>query len=66
MGLLLSMECDILIDNFEIVPLGVALGVHVVLEPEVVFDIAYFCDLPEVAIFESGVKDKDVLLIRDV
>ena len=60
------MECEILIDNFEIVPLGIALGFHVVLEPEVVFDIAYFYDLTEDAIFEFGVKDKNVLLIRDV
>ena len=60
------MKCDILIDNFEIVPLSVALGVHVVFEPEVVFYIAYFCDLSEVAVFKSGVKYKYVLLIRDV
>ena len=66
MRLLLGVECDVFVDNFEIVPLGVTLGVHVVLEPEVVFDIAYFGDLPEVAVLESGVKDQDVLLIRDV
>lgn len=57
MGLLLGMQRDVLVDDFEIVPLGVALSVHVVLEPEVVFDIAHFCDLPEVAIFKSGVED---------
>ena len=39
MDLLLSQESDILVDDFEVVPLSIASSVQVVLEPQVVLDV---------------------------
>lgn len=36
----------ILVYDFEVVPLSVALGVEIVLQPQIVLDVAYFGSLP--------------------
>ena len=61
--LLLCMQSDVLVDDFEIVPLGVALCIQVVLKPKIVFDIVHLRCFAEVTIFESRIEDQHILLV---
>jgi hypothetical protein len=53
-------------DNLEIEPLSVALGVDVIFQPEVVLHIIDLDGTTEVATLESGVEDQYVLLLGNV
>lgn len=43
-----------------------ALGVQVILEPQIILDIIDFRNFSQVTIFKPAVKYKDILLLRDV
>ena len=49
--------------DLEVEPLGMALGVDVVLEPEVVLDVVHLDGPAEVPTLESGVEDEDIVLL---
>lgn len=42
-----------------------ALRVQVVLQPQIVLDIINLRRLPQIAVLETGVEDKYILLLRD-
>ena len=45
------------VDDLEIEPLGMTLGINVIFKPQVVFNVIYFNSSPQIAIFESAVKN---------
>ncbi len=52
--------------DFEVEPLSVALGVHVVLQPEVVLYVIDLNGSSEVSRFEARFEDENVLLMRHI
>lgn len=52
--------------DFEVVPLGVPLGIQIILQPEIVLDVVDFSSFSQIATFEAGVKDQQVVLLRNV
>lgn len=53
MCLFVCPDCDVLVKDLEIVPLGVSLCVKIVFEPEVVLDVVDFGSFAEVAVLET-------------
>lgn len=51
-------------NDFKVEPLGVALGVHVILQPEVVLNIIDLDGSAEVSRFEARFKDENIFLLR--
>jgi hypothetical protein len=51
------------VDHFEVEPLGVPLGVHIIFKPQVVLHVVYLDGTPEVATFKPRIKDQDVFLL---
>lgn len=64
--LLLRRQGDVLVHHFEEIPLCMALGVPIVLQPQVVFDVVDLGGLPQVAVLEPTVEDQNVLDLRHV
>jgi len=52
--------------NFEVEPLCVTLGVHVILQPEIVFDVIHLDGASEVPSFETRLKYQNVILMWHV
>lgn len=50
-------------NHFEVKPLGVALGVEIIFEPQVVFCIVHFAGLPQVAALKTTVKEQHVVQV---
>lgn len=63
--LLLRMQSNVLVDDFEVVPLGVAFCIQVVLKPKIVFDVVHLRRFTEVTIFKSRIEDQHILLVWD-
>ena len=53
-------------EDLEVEPLRVALGIHIVLEPQVVLDVAHLNSPSQVAILKSTIKNQHVFLLRHV
>ena len=53
-------------DNLEIKPLSMALGVHVIFKPQIVLNIVDFDGSSQVGIFKPRVKNQEILLLRHV
>jgi len=51
-------------NDFKVEPLGVPLGVHVILQPQVVLNIIDLDGSAEVSRFEARFKDENVFLLR--
>jgi hypothetical protein len=64
--LLVCPDCDVLVDDLEVVPLVVALGVEVVLQPQVVLNVVHLRGFSQIAVFEATVEDQHILLLRHV
>ena len=52
--------------NLEVEPLGVPFGVHIVLQPEVVFNVIHLDGPTEVASFETRLENQNVILVWHV
>ena len=65
MRLLVSPECNVLVDDLEVIPLSMAFCVKIVLQPKIIFDVVDFCHFSQVTIFKPGVENKNILLLRD-
>ena len=55
-----------MVDDFEIVPLGVAFSIQVVIKPKIILHIVNFGCFPKIAWFKSTVEDKHVVELRDL
>ena len=53
-------------EDLEVEPLRVALGIHIVLEPQVVLDVAHLDSPSQVAILKSTIENQHVFLLRHV
>ena len=53
-------------DYLEIVPLGVTLGIEIVLQPQIVLDVVHLCGFAEVAAFKSGIEDQKIVLLWNI
>ena len=56
-SLLICAQSDVSIDDFEVVPLGMAFGVEVILKPEVILNIIHFGSFPQITVLESWIKN---------
>jgi hypothetical protein len=54
------------VDNLEVKPLGMTLGINVIFKPQVVFNVIYFNGSSQIAIFESAIENKHIFLLWDV
>ena len=52
--------------NLEVEPLSVPFSVHVILQPEIIFNIIHFDGATEIASFESWLENQNVILMRNV
>ena len=54
------------VDDLEIEPLGMTLGINVIFKPQVVFNVVHFNGSSQICIFESTVKNKHVFLLWNI
>ena len=53
-------------NDLEVEPLSVALGVHVVLQPEIVLNVVNFDGTAEVSTLKTRFENKNVILLRHI
>lgn len=53
-------------DDFEVEPLSVTLGVHIVFQPEVILYVVHLDGASEVATLETRLENEQVFLLRHV
>lgn len=53
-------------DDLEVEPLRVALGIHIILQPKVVFNVIHFYSSSQIAVFKPAIENKHVFLLWDV
>jgi hypothetical protein len=54
------------VDDLEVEPLCVALGINIIFKPKVVFDIIHFNSSSQIAVFKPAIENKHVFLLWDV
>jgi hypothetical protein len=54
------------VDDFEVEPLSVALGINIIFKPKVIFDIIHFNSSSQIAVFKPAIENKHIFLLWDV
>lgn len=63
---LVGATSNVLVQYLEVIPLIVPLRVQVILQPKIVLDIIDLGNFSKIAVFEPGIENKHILLLRNI